>query len=93
LVWFETQRTWQTLARARLEHGTASFALAVRYENDYGITGDLKAQVEAAKLEVGGKFHEQHNTVWRINAEFPPHRPTAVTGTSDGPPASAGDPS
>jgi hypothetical protein len=93
LVWFETERTWQTLARARLDHGTASFALTVRYENDYGITGDLKAQVEAAKLQVGGKFHEQQNTVWRINAEFPPRRPTAMTVPSTLHSAPAADPS
>jgi hypothetical protein len=72
MVWFDTERTWQTLARARLVHGTASFALTVRYENDYGVTRDLKASIEGVKLQVGGKFHEQQDTVWRISAEFPP---------------------
>src|SRR5262249_38096325 len=40
MVWFQSERTWQTLARARMEHQTRSFALVVRYENNYGITGD-----------------------------------------------------
>jgi hypothetical protein len=79
MVWFDSERTWQTLASARMQHRAGNFSLVVRYENNYGITGSLKGKIEGAKLEVGGKFHEQQDTVWRISAVFPP---AATTGTA-----------
>ena len=86
MVWFDSERTWQTLARHRMQHGAGNFSLVVRYENHYGITRSLKGKIEGGvKLEVGGKFHEQQDTVWRISADFPPG---ATTGPArvDGPP-------
>ena len=70
LVWFSSERTWQTLARARTEHRAKNFGLVVRYESDYGITSKLKAQVEGVGLSMGGSFQEQRDTVWRLTAVF-----------------------
>ncbi|CAN5393669.1 hypothetical protein BH10ACT11_BH10ACT11_04730 [soil metagenome] len=73
MVWWKSERSWQTLARARIRHHTAAFSLTLRYENDYGVNNELRRQVEAAGLEIGGRFHPQVNTVWTLHAEFPAH--------------------
>jgi hypothetical protein len=72
LAWFSGERSWQMLARARIEHGTRNFSLVVRYETDYGVDAGLKGKIEGVGLKVGGTFQEQKDTVWRLNAEFPP---------------------
>ncbi len=72
LVWFQSERMWQTLARARMQHGVTNFSLVLRYENDYGITGSLKGKIEGVKLDVGGNFQEQQDTIWKFSADFPP---------------------
>jgi len=72
LVWLDSERSWQTLVRARQEHGAAKLGLVLRYESDYGVNADLKAKIEGVGLSLGGRFAEQRDTVWRLDAEFPP---------------------
>ena len=71
-VWLDSERSWQTLATARIRHNTEAFSLTVRYENDYGISSAMVAKLEAAGLGTGGRFHEQSDTVWEVEATFPP---------------------
>jgi hypothetical protein len=71
MVWWSSERSWQTLARARIRHGTAEFSLTLRYENDYGVNEESRGQIEAAGLDIGGRFHPQVDTVWSLNAQFP----------------------
>ena len=72
MVWWKSERSWQSLAKARIRHRTAEFSLTLRYENDYGVSDELRRQLEASGLEIGGRFHPQMNTVWTLKAEFPP---------------------
>ena len=71
LVWLRSERSWQTLIRARQEHAASKFGLVFRYESDYGVNAELKAKIEGVGLSLGGRFAEQRNTVWRLDAEFP----------------------
>ncbi len=47
-------------------------SLVVRYEEDFGVSAKLKGMVEGAGLDIGGKFEQQQDTLWKIDAEFPP---------------------
>ena len=71
MVWWKSERSWQTLAKARIRHRTGDFSLTLRYENDYGIDEELRQRIEGAGLDIGGRFHPQLNTVWTLAAEFP----------------------
>lgn len=67
LVWYPHERLWQTISKGRLEHGLSAFTMTVSYEDDFGINGNLKAGVEKAGLEIGGKHIA---TVWQLSGTF-----------------------
>lgn len=71
LVWLSGERSWQTLVLARREHGAANLSLSLRYETDFGVDANLTAKIEGVGLKIGGKFAEQRDTVWRLDAKFP----------------------
>ena len=70
LAWLSSERSWQTLITARMEHGATRFGLVLRYESDYGVNAALKGQIEGVGLSLGGQFVEQRSTVWRLDAAF-----------------------
>ena len=71
LCWYPDERTWQMIADARIASGAQKTSLAVSYMTDYGI--DMRVMKAAGRcgINIGGRFEEQHNTVWRLDAEFP----------------------
>jgi hypothetical protein len=71
LVWLPSERTWQSVVRARTKHFTDSFSLVVSYTENYGVDAGLKAKAAGLGLSLGGEFQEQKDTVWQMDAEFP----------------------
>jgi hypothetical protein len=72
LSWFEDEETWRMIAKARIASGAEKTSLNVTYTTDYGINRQVAISAARGGLELGGKFKEQRDTVWRLDAEFPP---------------------
>ena len=71
LYWYPDEQTWQMISDSRIASGAEKTSLTVTYMTDYGI--DTRVVKAAAKcgIDIGGKFQEQQNLVWRLDAEFP----------------------
>lgn len=72
LVWFGAERSWQSLAKRRLERGTKTFAARLAYTEDFGINAEVKTKIEGLGLKLGGGFENFESTVWKFSGEFAP---------------------
>jgi hypothetical protein len=71
LCWYADEHTWQMIARARMVNGAQKTSLAVTYTTDYGIDTRVIRAASACGVNIGGRFEEQRDTIWRLDAEFP----------------------
>ena len=71
LCWYPDEHTWQMIAHTRIEGGAERTSLEVRYLTDYGIDMQMVRAARTFGVKIGGKFQEHHDTVWRLDAEFP----------------------
>ena len=71
LCWFPDEHTWQMLAHSRIAGGAEKTSLEVRYLTDYGIDMHMVRSARTFGVKIGGKFQEHHDTIWRLDAEFP----------------------
>ena len=71
LCWFPDEHTWQMIAHTRIVGGAEKTSLEVRYLTDYGIDMHMVRAARTAGVNIGGKFHEHHDTIWQLEAEFP----------------------
>jgi hypothetical protein len=71
LCWYLDERTWQMIAQARMVNGAQKTSLTVTCTKDYGIDTRVIRAANACRVNIGGKFEEQRDTVWRLDAEFP----------------------
>ena len=71
LCWFPDEQTWQMIAHSRITGGAEKTSLEVRYLTDYGIDMHVVRTARTCGVQVGGKFQEHHDTIWRLDAEFP----------------------
>lgn len=71
LCWYPDEHTWQMIAHTRIEGGAERTSLEVRYLTDYGVDMQMVRAARTFGVKIGGKFHEHHDTVWRLDAEFP----------------------
>jgi hypothetical protein len=71
LYWYPDEPTWQMIARARMQSDARKTSLAVTYTSDYGIDRHVVQSARTCGINVGGKFEEQRDIVWRLDAEFP----------------------
>lgn len=70
LVWFGSEPLWQEVAAARLESGLRAFTIDVSYTEDLGVNAALKAKIAKVGLDVGGKFTEYQETIWKLSGTF-----------------------
>jgi hypothetical protein len=70
LIWLPHEPLWQEVVQARLEAGLDSFVIDVRSTDDYGVNASLKATIANAGVDVGGKFVEHRDTIWRLQGTF-----------------------
>jgi hypothetical protein len=71
LCWYPDEQTWQMIAHTRIAGGAEKTSLEVRYLTDYGIDMHVVRTARTCGVKIGGKFHEHHDTIWRLDAEFP----------------------
>jgi hypothetical protein len=72
LCWYQDEPTWQMIADSRITSGAEKTSLVVTYTTDYGIDRQVINAAKKSGLNLGGKFEEQHDTIWRLDADFPP---------------------
>jgi hypothetical protein len=70
LAWYPHEPTWRQVADGRMRYGLREFALAVRYDDDFGVRGSFEAAAAKYGLELGGAFEEHRSTEWRISGTF-----------------------
>lgn len=70
LIWFRSEPLWQEVANARIEHGLLTFNLEVNYTEDFGVNANLKSKIAGSGLELGGRFTEFQETVWKLSGRF-----------------------
>jgi hypothetical protein len=70
LSWYPHERTWQNLVESRMKRGSNNFELNIFYNDDYGINSMLKAEIEDARLNLGGSFEEYTSTIWKIRGIY-----------------------
>ena len=71
LCWYPDEHTWQLIAHTRITGGAEKTSLEVRYMTDYGIDTQMVRAARTFGVKIGGKFQEHHDTIWRLDAEFP----------------------
>lgn len=70
LAWYEHEETWKTIAEARLKSGLESFDLRLTYEDDFGVTADFIANLQAARIGLGGQVHQYQAMTCRMSGKF-----------------------
>jgi hypothetical protein len=71
LYWYSDEPTWRMISDARIVGGAGKTSLAVTYMTDYGIDTRVVKAAGKCGVNIGGKFQEQQNTIWQLDAEFP----------------------
>jgi hypothetical protein len=71
LCWYPDEQTWQMIAHARIVGGAEKTSLEVKYTTNYGIDSGIVMAAWTAGVKIGGKFEEQRDIVWQLDAEFP----------------------
>jgi hypothetical protein len=71
LCWYPDEHTWQMIAHTRIAGGAQKTSLKVTYTTDYGIDTHVVRAARTCGINIGGKFEEQRDTIWRLDAEFP----------------------
>jgi hypothetical protein len=71
LCWYPYEQTWKMIAHTRIVGGAQKTSLKVTYTTDYGIDTHVVKAARICGVNLGGKFQQQRDTVWRLDAEFP----------------------
>jgi hypothetical protein len=82
LTWYWGEQTWQMIANARIRNGAQKTSLTVTYTTDYGIDTQVMRSAKSNGISIGGRFEEQHDTIWRLDAEFPALASGPATGAA-----------
>jgi hypothetical protein len=59
------------IAHTRIVGGAQKTSLKVTYTTDYGIDTHVVTASRICGVNLGGKFQQQRDTIWRLDAEFP----------------------
>ena len=71
LCWYPDEQTWNMIAHTRIVGGAQKTSLKVTYTTDYGIDTRIVKASRMCGVNLGGKFQQQRDTIWRLDAEFP----------------------
>jgi hypothetical protein len=71
LCWYPDEQTWKMIAHTRIVGGAQKTSLKVTYTTDYGIDTHVVTASRICGVNLGGKFQQQRDTIWRLDAEFP----------------------
>ena len=71
LCWYLDEQTWRMIAHTRIVGGAQRTSLKVIYTTDYGIDTRIVKASRICGVNLGGKFQQQRDTIWRLDADFP----------------------
>ena len=71
LCWYPDEQTWKMIAHTRIVGGARKTTLKVTYTTDYGIDTRVVKASRMCGVNLGGKFQQQRDTIWRLDADFP----------------------
>ena len=69
-VWYEHEPIWQKVAEARLSAGLRAIDVELRYDDDFGIGGEIAATLTGIGFRLGGDFQKHERTVWNFQGSF-----------------------
>lgn len=70
LMWYGGELSWQAMADRRINYNTKDFHITLRYEDSFGIDGNLKVGLEKFGVNLGGSFTDFEATNWEFEGEF-----------------------
>lgn len=70
LHWYHYEPIWIAVAEGRIRDNMKNFKLMVSYNDDYGISSSLNANILQLGFKSSGKFTEQVNTTWSVEGAF-----------------------
>lgn len=70
LIWYDSEPSWQAIAKRRIEHNTAKFQVSLKYEEDYGINHNLQLGLSKIGIQLGSNIEQFEATEWTFEGEF-----------------------
>jgi len=72
LRWYHREPLWKAMAQTRLEHGTETFKVQFKYDQDFGVNADLVGKVAGFGLSAGGSFSSMEKIEQEYEVGFHP---------------------
>ncbi len=69
-VWYAYEPTWKKIAEARLSAGLRAIDVELRYDDDFGVSGEIAAKLNGIGFKLGGEFQKHERTVWKFHGSF-----------------------
>jgi hypothetical protein len=68
--WLDTEPTWKSMKKMRIENHVESFIVEYNYTEDFGINANIAAKCKGLKLDIGGEFKEMKKIELKYNVVF-----------------------
>lgn len=68
--WLDTEPTWKTLQKVRLENNAEHFNAEFSYKDDMGINSNLALELGSKGLNIGGSFNEMQRVERKYIVDF-----------------------
>ena len=68
--WMETEPTWKSMKKMRIENHVESFKVEFNYTYDFGINASLAAKCAGLGFDIGGEFKEMKKIELKYNVLF-----------------------
>lgn len=69
-VWYDYEPTWKKIAEARLSAGLRAIDVELRYDDDFGVGGEIAIKLSEIGFKLGGEFQKHERTVWKFHSSF-----------------------
>lgn len=69
-AWYAYEPTWQKIAEARLTAGLQAIDVELRYDDDFGVNGEIAATLLETGFKIGGDFQKHERTSWKFHSSF-----------------------
>jgi hypothetical protein len=69
-AWYAYEPTWQKIAEARLNAGLKEIDVELRYDDDFGVNGEVATTLLENGFKIGGEFQRHEQTSWKFHSSF-----------------------
>lgn len=77
LLWYRFEKTWQTIANARLNFGLQTFDVSIDQKEDFGVDASFANVIRGLNFKLGGEYSDLSSVSLRLSGEFAPMQPPA----------------